>query len=448
MKSISETFRIETLAEKPEKTKDAVPKTLGVKTTPGMPRADLFELEQAYISDPTINNGINKFVSVIMSSGYKLVGSEESVAFFEKFLASIGTKGGNTDWDRLLEIIFRHQLVYGRAFNEIIYNVEGTRILDLDFIDPKKMDYAKDGNNKILLNKFSNPIGWIETIPSSEKIGGSYKTDTTTSEISVDSNQIFFKPDKIAHYKMSEIGDGFYGIGLVEPILKTSNRKLAMMKALAEFVLRTGFPIKVYKVGDPNHEPTEELLRRTVEELEKTNYRSSFAVPYYVQPELLEPKKLDKLKEYFTQFVDEEVTVLGPKAFVTGLGESTNKATLSRQEFLYKLTMKDVISNTVKVIENEIFSEIAYLEGLSDYPKIVWGEINLEELDSKAERIVKYANSGIITPDEDLEAMIRNFEGLPPLDKSKIKESKKEIPVETDDTKAKDGGSEDDKKEE
>lgn len=432
MKSISEILRVETLAASSPRTSGVTPQTLGIKSTPVHPRASLYELESAYINDPTIYNGINKIVSVIMASGYEITGNSKSVKYIEDFLSSVGTTGGHTDWDRLLETNFRHQAVYGRAFNEIIYDVGKTNILDLDFIDPKQMDYPKNANGLIVVDNYSNPVGWVQSVPLIENIGGSpYRSDVAPDNVRLGPNQIFFSPEKIAHFKMSEIGEGFYGVGLVEPILQTSNRKLVMMKALAEFFIRTGFPIKIYEVGDPSHEPTEELLRRTVEELEKTSYQSSFALPYYVKSKMMEPQKLDKLNDYFKGFIEEEVTTLGPKAFVTGLGEQTNKATLSRQEFLYKLTMKDMISNTTKIIEKEIFARISALNNLPDVPKIVWGEINLEELDSKAERIVKYAQSGIITPDDNLEKMVRKFEGLPESSGGGVRNEKKDESTES-----------------
>ena len=411
MSSIDQIFK---LADSSPKAEGVTPKTLGVKTTPKEERANLEELETAYIHDATINNGINKNVAIIMSAGYTIEGNEESVEFVENFLANVGKTGGNTEWEKLLEIIFKHQCVYGRAFNEIIYNVEGTKIVDLDFINPTKMDYAKDTVGKIVLDVNSNSVGWVETISYSDIMGGgNLSTDPAPKGVDKGSNQIFFKPERIASYKLYEIGDGFYGLGMIEPILKISKWKNTMFEALTNTYYRTAFPRTVFSVGDQFHEPTNELLERTTEALNNSSYKTSFALPNYVSPQILEPRNSDKLKEHVKQFIDEEVTVLGPKSFVTGSGDGTNKNTLSRQEFLYKLTLRDIVKRTVCVIEKQIFAKLAEIYDLPDVPRIVWGEINLEELDSKAERIVKYVNSNIVIPDSDLEAYIRKFEGLP-----------------------------------
>ena len=94
---------------------------------------------------------------VIMSGSYKLVGSDESVSFIEEFLENVGKRGGNTEWFTLLEMIFKYQLVYGRSFTEIIYNVEGNQIMDLDFIDPKSKELIWRGWAKGVVGNEKTP---------------------------------------------------------------------------------------------------------------------------------------------------------------------------------------------------------------------------------------------------------------------------------------------------
>ena len=103
-----------------------------------------------------------------------------------------------------------------------------------------------------------------------------------------------------------------------------------------------------------------------------------------------------------------------PSAFVTGKGEETNRATLNRQEYLAKISLKHIIRNTCRVIEREIFKPFCEQRDLKSVPKIKWHEIVLEELDSKAERLLKYAKGGYIVPDRHIEEAIRREENLPP----------------------------------
>ena len=78
-----------------------------------------------------------------------------------------------------------------------------------------------------------------------------------------------------------------------------------------------------------------------------------------------------------------------------------------------KLTLKDTIKRTIRGIESKVFRRISELEGFKEVPKIEWGEVNLEELDSKINRIVSLSKRGLITADADLEEYLRKLENLP-----------------------------------
>jgi len=422
MKSIAEIIGLETIELAQSLTGNSAGQPMGKKSTPQIERIELAKLEEIYLNDPVVFNSINKTVEVIMSAGYTLKGSDESISYVEEFLDNIGTRGGYTEWMSLLETIFTHQCIYGRAFNEIIYNAKQTKIMDLDFVDPKKIDYAKNMSNRIALDKYSNPLGYVLSLPYME-MTGDLKSDPVPSQVYLNTNQIFLKPERLAHYKLYTLGDGFYGIGLVEPIYKTANRKLKMEEALANVYMRTGFPTRMALVGDKFHEPTLEMLQRATEELEKSTYRSVFATPYYNEVKILEANKPEKLRQHLDHFVEEENTGLGlPSAFATWKGGEVNRATLNRQEFLYKLSLKEIINKTIKTLERDVFSKIAKLNNLKDTPRIKWNEINLEELDSKSKRLVAYTQSGLITPDKQIETIIRQQEGLPPKPRTRQKE--------------------------
>jgi len=412
MNSLSEILGLETstLAEYPV-SRVGVP--LSKKVTPEIPRVDLADLEKSYLKDPIIFNSINKVVEVIMSAKCRVVGSDDSVSYVNDFLDKIGLHGGSVEWKPLLKTAFMHQCIYGRAFWEVIYNTQQTKVMDLDCIDPKRVDYAKNSMQRLVLDKFSNPVGYTETIPYSEQIT-SLKSDPTPNAVMLLPNQIFFNPSRIAHFKLYTMGDGFYGIGLIEPIYDASNRKLKMEEALANVYMRTGFPTKGIKVGDQFHEPTKEMLSRSVDQLEEADYRSVFAIPYYADPFILESKKPEKLRIHLDHFVNEENTGVGvPSAFATWKGGETNRATLNRQEFLFKLSLRNIVQMTTQTIERYVFAKIAKLNKLEDTPRIEWGEINLEELDSKSKRLVDYVGAGLLKPDQNIEKLIREQEGLP-----------------------------------
>lgn len=396
-----------------------VPSPLGIKTTPEIQRINPQYLEQVYIESPVIFNTINKIVQIIMSSNYHLEGDKKTVAFFEEFIDNIGFRGGENDWVTLIGEIFKFQCIYGYSPVELIYGKDSKEIVDLDIIDPKKFDYAKTGSFVIALDKFGNPVGYVETIPSIVQIPQPLKIQPPEG-VTLMGNQIFFPPERIAYFKLYTIGDGFYPIGLVEPIYKTYIRQKATEDGFANASYRLGFPLAKAEIGDALHEPTEQQLREASEELKDINSRTSFAHAYYNKLTILESKHPERLKEYLNYWVEQEITGMGmPKALATGAGEATNRATLARQEYIAKMTLKDIVKRTTMTIESKIFFRIAELHNISNpkdrigVPKIIWGEIALEELDSKCKRLVDYAKAKLLTPTPEIEKWIKQNEELP-----------------------------------
>ena len=109
----------------------------------------------------------------------------------------------------------------------------------------------------------------------------------------------------------------------------------------------------------------------------------------------------------------EIVTVGGlPQALATGEADTTNRATLNRLESLAKLSLKDIVRSTVASIEKQIIIPVAKSNGIPPV-KIQWGEILIEELDDKSKRLSTYVQAGLLTPDENLEKLVRLIENLP-----------------------------------
>jgi hypothetical protein len=198
----------------------SAPAQQSVKVTPEVVRVDPKELEQAYVSDSISFNGINKIGQMIMSAGYEIRAKDEEVKkYFTKFFHNVGAVGEDITFDEILDAVYRYQLIYGNAYVELVFNVKEDRIVDLCLIDPKRMDYAKDVTDKILLDKYGKPVGYTLSV--------TWGTDTTgkgdpipkeyEGKISLGSDRIFLLPKRICHFKLYTYGDRFYGLGLLEP---------------------------------------------------------------------------------------------------------------------------------------------------------------------------------------------------------------------------------------
>ncbi len=386
-----------------------------VKTTPEVERVAQDELEVMYIQNPMVFNSINKLVQTIMSSEHYVEAKDEKVQkFFDKFIKNVG-RNSDLTWEGLLSDIFKHQFIYGRAFIENIFNKKGNRIVDWDKIDPKKMDYAKDSDGNIVLDKTGQPVGYFELVPASLNSNIESTPESQLPEnVDLPMNQkaIFFEPEKLAHLKLYSVGDGFYGIGLIEPIYQTSLRKLNIERALANAIYRHGFPIIWAQLGDMNHEPTPQQLQNMLDRLKGLSNKNEIATPYYHQLNLLESKTSEKMKEHLDYFRKQEVAGMGvPEPFITGSAEGANFATLGKQDSMFQLTLNDLIRRTTEAIERYMFAPICELEGFNEVPKLKWEVVGSEELNNKAQRLVEYVKSGVLDPN-NVQDFVRKIEQL------------------------------------
>jgi len=385
------------------------------RTTPTITRTPMEELELAYLKDPTIFNGINKSVQTIMSAGYELQCSNKRILNkYNEFLKGIGDTGSDTTWDELLSQTFKHQMIYGTAWIETVLDKRtNTHMVDLEMIDPKRMDYAKTSNNKIALDKAGRPWGYVQTLPYTESVPANLSDPIPAgSNISRQSNQIYLAPHRIARFPLFPIGDSFYPIGLIEPAINETTWKLNAAKGLANFIYSSGYPTKIAKIGDLNNPPTPQERDRVLDILTKADYSKVIVMPYYNSIDYLEAKHPERMQENLNYFLKQQVTSLGiPLPYATGGGEATNRSTLTNQDKMFRLTLKEVIRRTSSNIEKYIFKRIAKAEGYATIPTIKWGEIEEAGMIEKSDRLIKYIQAGVLKP-EEMTDYVKKIENL------------------------------------
>lgn len=388
-----------------------------VKVTPKVKRVDLDELELTYMHNPTLFNGINKIVQTIMSAHHEVAAKDPKIKkYFDNFIANLGNSGSDLTWDELLSNIFKHQCVYGRAWIENIFNQKGNRIVDWDMIDPKTMDYAKDSQERIVFDKFGKPVGYFQKIPymDAEAIVKDIPTKLPPRVVKPTGyKSIFLETEQAAQIKLFTVGDGFYPIGLIEPVYKTSLRKMNIEEALANAIYRHGFPIIWAQLGDINHEPTPQQIQNMLTKLKDINFKQEIATPYYYNLHIIESKKAERLREHLEYFKEQEVAGLGiPKPFATGGADGANHATLSNQASMFQLTLRDIINKTTYSIEKYMFAPLCKYENFKEIPKLKWDIVGANELDNKAKRLMGYIQSGLLKPDLKMSEFIKKVENL------------------------------------
>jgi len=338
------------------------------KETPMDDRVEPEKLERAWRRVPVVYNGINKMTQMIMSKSWEIEGENEE--FFKDFLEDVGDVGTHTDFNEMLEAIFRYQLIYGEHYIELVEAEEDDSIVDLTTIDPKRIDYAKKSNNNIALDRFGSPVGYQQSLPFGYRRDTADQVHEVPDDISLNrKRQIYFPEDRVAHFKLYTYGEGFYPVGLIESGFLSAERSFQLQGDFADKAHNSLFPLRYASVGDETHEPTPDEIDEVLEQLKNANSRSEAAIPYHVDLQVLESENPEVMLEFFEHFDEEVVKSMGiPKSIAQGEATRVNRASLQSQIRVWEVSMMDIIQRTTNTIEKQIFAEIADVEGFEDYP--------------------------------------------------------------------------------
>lgn len=337
------------------------------------------QLEKVYKNVPAVFNGVNKIYQTIMSRDRKLVGGNSR--FYSDWLSNVGEIGGNAPWSEIHAKIHKYKLIYGQAFVEIIRDQDTGEPVDLAFIDPKRMDYASEGStgsgvygtgDDIALDRFQNPVGYVQQVDyyEGDQVDQVYEVPDT---VSLGSNEIFIPADSIAHFKLYETGDGFYPTGIIDPVFDDAERSYQLKQDYADTAHINLFPTRVAYVGDENHEATPEQINEINSQMKQAKHSTEWTFPDHVSMEMLEAENPEALLNFFSHFNDEISAGMGlANAIVMGKGEDVNRATLSIQDRMFQISLRDMINRTSRNIEKQIFRQIAQYHGHEDYPEFEW----------------------------------------------------------------------------
>ena len=378
----------------------------------------LKNLEYTYRKDSTYFNAINTYIMILDQAGHYFSGDEEAVDYLKAFFKKVDTYNGGMDEEEYIDTFARYLCIYGNFYNEFIYDSEG-QIVDLTVLDPKKIDYARSSSGKIIF-KNKKPIGYIEKLYlyGYEIYKNKY---TAPKEVYLTTYDIYIPSDRMAHMKLFTTGDRLYGIGFIEPGYSFSKYKLNLQNNYANSALKHSSAKLVAKVGNELHEPTPTLVKNTLRDIKKTDNKSVFALPYWVDLMYLQPGSPESSESSLKYYDAQEVTATGlPAALATGAGEATNRSTLNIQTKFLMYKVKYLMRRIAKVFNKEVINPILKSAGIEGSAELKWGNIDFEELTEKAKRLSLYAKQGLITPNKDLEQYILGLEDINLKDKEML----------------------------
>jgi len=370
-----------------------------IQTKEELKRVKPNQLEKLYALDAVIFNGVNQIENYTLGSGIRIDATSPSIReFFEDFAKRV-------QLEVVLGKVVRFLCIYGNAYVEPIWNKTGTNITDLILIDPKTMDFQRNTMGEVLLDEQKKPKGYEQT---------------------VNHKKVKFAREEIVHFKLYTVGDSLLGIGLLEPLYKQTIIKLNLEEALGENAHRHGFPIIWAQIGDaerPETHPTQEQINKLGETLRNIDYLTEIVTPYHVKLNMLQPEQIGELRQHLDYYTDLIAAGMGvPKTILLGGAERASRAAAQIQIHQFERTIRSLQQTLSRTVEQFLFEPLCKKRGFRECPRLGWNEISPEDLNAKAERLKHYVASGLLTPDEDIEALLRKTEHLPEKTTKKLQE--------------------------
>jgi len=361
------------------------------------------KLENVYLTDPQSFNTINKSKQLIMQAGYEMRAEKKGVqSKYDEFFDNIGNIGMQMNLSQLFSYIYHDKFLYGCAYVERIYDTTGNTILDLKMIDPKLMDFARDKNGIIVVDRNQNPVGYTMDVGSRVKDkGDKIPTYGLSGDVMLEGTQIFFLSFRIAYFRMFSYGNRFESVGIIEPAIKDIDRKHKIETATVNSIYNTAaYPIIAY-VGDNQRAASQSLMNSTLDAMQNLNYSRYMVFQHPTKLETLEVKHSEQVDNTLRYFRANQSAASGMAlGFSIGTGEAINRSTLSTQQRMLDISLDSEARNTAEEFNVQILDVLYRVNGYASKAKVIWGDVAAEDKSDKVRRLLDSVNAGVISPEE------------------------------------------------
>jgi len=360
------------------------------------------ELERLYMQDAQTFKMVNSYKQLLLQAGYRIVSDNKTnQKQYDEFFKEMGKIGMHYKLEQLMDRIIHDSILYGHAYIERVYDETGSRIVDLKPIDAKLMDYVRDMKYVILTDLEQNPLGYVMYV--------GYYTDAISDQYPQGSRvipgYIFLRPERIANIVLSPFGNGFEGLGLVEPAYNQITRKMKIEEAASNAVFNAADSLIYATVGDPTIKPSNQLMNATLETLKKwtTNRRAVFAYPTNVGTLPVEQSpQVQELLHYLRQ--DQAAAAGFSLSMAIGGGESNNKSTMNTERRDFNTKLNAVARTIADQFSSKILNVLCKVNGYGSEAVMKWNNVSVDDRSEAVTQLDILAKDGAITTRE-----LRNF---------------------------------------
>jgi hypothetical protein len=273
-----------------------------------------------------------KNICATMFSKCKLEIISDDVPTWETFFNNMRLYGENTSLRRLQDNLKGDMISYGSGYLEFVFDETTPTVLDLKRIDASRINNAKDRQGNLILDENGKSIGYVLSlgVNADTRNIGDQPPEIYRDIINLQKGDIFLNPIRIAEFKLYNRPNGIESIGLIEPSIQQTQRRMNLETAQVNAIWIRGTAPLFALVGDETHEPNQGMIQEAVDSLMDMKHSNATAFPYYMKPDSLSVKIDDLAGDIYNNLLSASASSAGiPLPFVTGQGEATNRACYS-----------------------------------------------------------------------------------------------------------------------
>lgn len=357
------------------------------------------DLERAYRMDELVFGIINKYITVMLGTGFIIKAKDEK------------SRIAVEDWckrvriNTILREVIRDIFVFGFSFVEKVYNKAGTKLVRLATIDTKTMDFLRDQNGNIIVDNYGLPKGFEQSL---------WVWREQSGNVGPGKQDNLVPRDRIAFFRMFTTSGAVIGISPVETIYNVITWRKNIDWAMGEGAFTYAAPPIIINVGDKDLPVPQEMIDGISEDITEVGAQSVFVFPWHVKVDRLESSRgMQELTEFANHFEIEICNALMIPAPLMSVGNLSSARAIESLAGEWERTIQGIQTMLSEQIQDQLFYPLAKELGLKEVPEIDWNTVSPGMALSRARRRMSYARGGLLTWDIEAENQIRLEEGLP-----------------------------------
>jgi SPP1 gp7 family putative phage head morphogenesis protein len=345
---------------------------------------DYTTTENLYKSFGLVTGVIDKYVDFIVSGGFYVKAEDSPVGANAETI--IQDYFRDVEFDSILRAWLKEALIKGSGYLELSGKPDEVpkelKILDAKWMYVKRNNFGKIENiNQLKLSGRSN----LRTVS---------KNDFTS-----------FKPHEIAILNFNKIGDMAYGMGIVEPAIKTINDFLGANNSMHKMLHRkANSPIHA-KLGDLDKDiiPTAEDVSTFGKELQTLTNQTEWATGPDVSFSVLDFGNAgDKFGSVMKS--DNDILFAAFQVPEVLLGRGNIPEGLAKVQLeAFDRNIKSKQAEIERIIESQIIKRVLIANGIDVHVEFEWGQPSEEDTNTRLVRITELLKLFNISPEMRLE---------------------------------------------